>query len=126
MKTFAMMALLCACACPVVALAQSGGCDAKRQSIETEIGYAKAQGNSARVQGLTTALGEVKAHCTDASLQRDAEQKVAKAQAKLDERQKDLQQARDQGKGPQKIADRQRKVDQAHADLEQAMIDASH
>ena len=125
MKNSVKLAWFVACFCPVFAFAQSSGCDVKRQSIETELAYAQAHGNSSRVLGLQKALSEVKAHCSDASLRRDAEEKVAKAQEKLDERQKDLQEAKDQGKSPQKIADRQRKVDQAHADLEQAMIDAS-
>lgn len=126
MKTIAKVLLLGACLFPLAALAQTGGCDAKRASIQQEIIYAQAHGNAARVQGLQKALSEVNAHCTDAGLRSDAEQKVAKAQQKLAERQQDLQDAKDQGKSASKIADRQRKVDDAHADLEQAMIDAAH
>lgn len=125
MKTFYKVLLAEALLLPVLALAQSGGCDAKRASIQQEIAYAQAHNNAPRVQGLQKALSEVNAHCTDASLRSDAEQKVAKAQDKLAERQKELQQAKDEGKSPQKIADRQRKVDDAHAELEQAMIDAT-
>lgn len=124
MKTSLSFVLLIAFLSPALALAQSGGCDAKRQSIENEIAYAQTQGNAARVQGLQKALAEVKAHCTDASLRSAAEQKVSKAQGKLQDRQHDLQAAKDQGKSAQKIADRQRKVDDAHADLQQAMMDA--
>lgn len=124
MKTSASFVLLMGFICPTLALAQSGGCDTKRQSIETEISYAQAHGNTARVQGLQKALAEMKVHCTDASLRSDAEQKVAKAQDKLQERQHDLQDAKAQGKSAQKIADRQRKLDDAHAELQQAMMDA--
>jgi len=109
---------------PVLALAQSAGCDAKRQSIETEIAYAQSHGNASRVRGLQTALAEVTAHCTEASLQSAANKKVAKAREDVATNERDLQQARDQGKSAKKIADRQRKLDEAHADLEQALISA--
>ena len=124
MKALTSLVLLAACLCPAVLLAQSGGCDAKRQSIEQEITYAQAHGNASRVQGLQTALAQVKAHCTDASLRSDAEQKVAKAQQKVVAQEQELEQAREQGKGADKMADRQRKVDDAHAQLQQAMMDA--
>ena len=124
MKTSLSFVLLMAFLSPALALAQSGGCDAKRQSIENEIAYAQAHDNAAHEQGLQKALAGVKTHCTDASLRSAAEQKVGKAQAKLQDRQRDLQAAKDQGKSAQKIADRQRKVDDAHADLQQAMMDA--
>ena len=124
MNMFLPMVVLAALLSPAIALAQSSGCDAKRQSIEHEIAYAQAHGNAARVQGLQTALAHVKAHCTDESLRNAAAQKVSKAQDKLAQRQRELQEAKDQGKSPEKIADRQRKVDDAHADLEQAMVDA--
>jgi hypothetical protein len=124
MKALASIALLVCFVAPTLALAQSGGCDAKRHSIETEIAYAQGHGNAARVRGLQTALAEVTAHCTDASLQNAANKKVAKAQEDVADNERNLQQARDQGKSPKKIADRQRKLDQAHADLEQALINA--
>ncbi len=124
MKAVTSLVLLVACLCPAVLLAQSGACDAKRQSIEQEITYAQAHGNASRVQGLQTALAQVKAHCTDASLRSDAEQKVAKAQQKVVAQEQELEQAREQGKGADKMADRQRKVDDAHAQLQQAMMDA--
>lgn len=124
MKALTSLVLLAACLCPAVLLAQSGGCDAKRQSIEQEITYAQAHGNASRVQGLQTALAQVKAHCSDASLRSDAEQKVAKAQQKVVAQEQELEQAREQGKSADKMADRQRKVDDAHAQLQQAMMDA--
>lgn len=124
MKAYASIALLASFVVPTLALAQTGGCDAKRQSIETEIAYAQSHDNASRVRGLQTALAEVTAHCTDASLQNAANKKVAKAQEDVAENERDLQQAKDQGKSAKKIADRQRKLDQAHADLEQALINA--
>ncbi|WP_199098690.1 DUF1090 domain-containing protein [Dyella sp. ASV21] len=124
MKAVACLSMLAALLVPAMTFAQTGGCDAKRQSIENEIAYAQSRGNTARVQGLQKALAEVNAHCTDASLQREADQKVANARDTLTEREQELQEAKDQGKSPQKIADRQRKVDEAHAKLEQALMDA--
>ncbi|HEX7813703.1 DUF1090 domain-containing protein [Dyella sp.] len=113
-----------AMAFPGLVFAQSPGCEAKRQALETELAYAQAHGNTAREQGLRTALSHVESHCTEESLRSAAQQKVAKAQAKLAEREHDLQQAKDQGKSPKKIADRQRKVDEAHEALEKAMLEA--
>jgi hypothetical protein len=111
---------------PTLALAQSSGCDAKRQSIENEIAYAQSHGNASRVSGLQTALAGVKDHCTEASLQKASEAKVTKARKDVAEREHDLQEAKDQGKSAKKIADRQRKLDQAHAELEQALINAGY
>jgi hypothetical protein len=124
MKVLPSIVLLASFIVPSVVLAQSAGCDTKRQSIETEIAYAQSHNNAARVRGLQTALAEVTAHCTDASLQSAANKKVAKARDNVAENERDLQEAKDQGKSPKKIADRQRKLDQAHADLEEALINA--
>jgi hypothetical protein len=124
MKVLPSIVLLASFIAPSVVLAQSAGCDTKRQSIETEIAYAQSHNNAARVRGLQTALAEVTAHCTDASLQSAANKKVAKARDNVAENERDLQEAKDQGKSPKKIADRQRKLDQAHADLEEALINA--
>lgn len=125
MRALASGVLFASFLLPTVALAQSSGCDAKRQSIETEIGYAQSHGNASRVKGLQTALAEVKDHCTDASLQKASEARVAKAQKEVAERERDLQDAKDQGKSPKKIVDRQRKLDQAHAELEQVLVNAA-
>ena len=124
MKVLPSIVLLASFIVPSVVLAQSAGCDTKRQSIETEIAYAQSHDNAARVRGLQTALAEVTAHCTDASLQSAANKKVAKARDNVAENERDLQEAKDQGKSQKKIADRQRKLDQAHADLEEALINA--
>ena len=112
-------------ACSTHALAQTGGCDAKRQEIEQELAYAKAHGNANRVKGLETALDNMKANCTDASLRKSSQRKVDAAKKKVAEREADLQKAQADGKSPKKVADRQRKLDEAHADLEKALIEAS-
>ncbi|HVI53744.1 MAG TPA: DUF1090 domain-containing protein [Luteibacter sp.] len=124
MKAHASIALLALLIIPTVVSAQSSGCDAKRQSIETEIAYAQNHDNTSRVRGLQTALAEVTAHCTEASLQSAANNRIAKARDHVTEKAHELQEAKAQGKSPKKIADRQRKLDQAHADLEQALLDA--
>lgn len=106
-------------------LAQTGGCDAKRQEIEQEIAYAKAHGNANRVRGLETALDNVKSNCTEASLRKSSQRKVDAARKKVAERESDLQKAQADGKSPKKVAERQQKLDDAHTDLEKALIEAS-
>ncbi|HVE06839.1 MAG TPA: DUF1090 domain-containing protein [Paraburkholderia sp.] len=118
-------AMLVAVICPMVSQARTAGCDAKRVSIENEIAYAQAHGNANRVNGLETALAQMNANCTDAALRSAAQRKVDDAQKKLAERQRDLQEAKANGKSAKKIAERQRKVDDAHAELESAQTAAS-
>ncbi|WP_044043865.1 DUF1090 domain-containing protein [Caballeronia insecticola] len=117
--------LFAAMASPLYCAAQSNGCDAKRSSIEKEITYARAHGNANRVDGLETALARLNANCTDESLRNASQRKVAAAQKKLDERQHDLQKAKEDGKSAKKIAERQRKVDESHAELERAQTEAN-
>jgi ribonuclease HI len=109
---------------PLVCFAQTTGCDAKRESVEQEIAYAQAHGNTKRVDGLETALAQINANCTDATLRSDAQRKVAQAQEKLTERERDLKRAKADGKSAKKIAERQRKVDEAHAELERLQTEA--
>jgi DNA-binding NarL/FixJ family response regulator len=117
--------LLGMAAYPMVCTAQTGGCDAKRTSMEREISYAQAHGNAKRVDGLETALAQLNATCTDAVLRSDAQRKVAAAEKKLSERQRELQQAKADGKSAKKIAERQHKVDEAHAELEKVQTEAT-
>lgn len=125
MNTATRLLLLGILACPMVCSAEANGCDAKRNSIDKEIAYAQAHGNTKRVEGLETALAQLNANCTDAMLRSDAQRKVTAAQKKLAERQHDLQEAQADGKSAKKIADRQRKVDEAHAELEKVQLEAS-
>jgi hypothetical protein len=125
MKSAFKAVLLMSIASPVLCMAQANSCDAKRASIEQEITYARAHGNTSRIEGLETALARLNANCTDASLKSEGQRKVADAQKRLKERQRDLDAARAQGKSAGKIADRQRKVDEAHAALERAQAQAS-
>ena len=125
MKILIPAILLATFIAPTMGWAQSRGCDAKRQSIQRELTYARAHHDASRVQGLQKALAEMNAHCTDVSLRSAAQQKVTEAQKKLADRQHELQQAQSQGKSSEKIVARQRKVADAHAELEQAMMDAA-
>jgi hypothetical protein len=118
--------LLVVAALPAASFAQTTSCDAKRQSIEHEIAYAQTHGHAQRVEGLETALARLNANCTDAGLRSDAQKKVAQAQAKLSEREKDLREAKAEGKSAKKIASQQRKVDEAHAELERVQAEAGN
>lgn len=124
MKITLRIALLSSIVLPTLAWSQVGGCDARRDSLEKEIAYAEAHGNANRVDGLETALARMNGNCTDASLRSASERKVAAAQKRLAEREKDLHEAKAQGKSAKKIAERQRKVDEAHADLERAQAES--
>lgn len=66
------------------------GCAAKRQAISAQIEQAKAHGNSEQQAGLEKALSEVTAHCTDASLRKERENKVLDAKHEVSRRQADL------------------------------------
>ena len=73
------------------------GCAAKRQAISAQIEQAKAHGNSAQQAGLEKALSEVTAHCTDASLRKERENKVLDAKHEVSRRQADLDKAMKKG-----------------------------
>lgn len=125
MNTIIKAFLFSAVMYPLVCSAQTDGCDAKRASIEQEITYAQAHGNTKRVDGLETALAQMNANCTDAVLRGDAQCKVTAAQRKLSEREHDLREAKADGKSARKIAERQRKVDDARAELERVQVEAA-
>lgn len=125
MNTIMKTLLLAMLSYPMLCSAQTGGCAEKRNSIEKEITYAQAHGNTKQVEGLKTALAKMNANCTDAGLRSEAQRKVTEAQEKLSERQQDLEEAKAKGKSAEKIADRQRKVDEAHAELEKRQVEAS-
>ena len=55
------------------------GCAAKKQAITLQLEQARAHGNSNQVAGLEKALSEVNAHCTDAGLRKERENKVLEA-----------------------------------------------
>ena len=96
------------------------GCAAKRQAISAQIEQAKAHGNSAQQAGLEKALSEVTAHCTDASLRKERENKVLDAKHEVSRRQADLDKAMKKGDAD-KINKRKDKLAQSRKELQDAV-----
>ncbi len=105
-----------------VSAAELTGCAAKKQEITRQLEYARTHNNQHRVNGLTTALAEVEAHCTDASLQKERQQKVAEKQEKVNERQAELKEAQSSGRSD-KVAKKQQKLDEAKEELAAAQAE---
>ncbi|MNF60457.1 hypothetical protein D3C85_764950 [compost metagenome] len=126
MKFLAPIALLALCSAivtPLMATDQTPeltGCAAKRQSISSQIEQAKAQGNAEQLAGLEKALSEVTAHCTDASLKKERENKVLDAKHEVSQRQADLDKAMKKG-DPEKINKRKDKLAESRKELQQAL-----
>ncbi|EDQ6556426.1 DUF1090 domain-containing protein [Salmonella enterica subsp. enterica] len=100
------------------------GCGYKRQQLEHQLEYALAYNNAHRVAGLREALRQIDEHCTDNSLLRQKENKVAEKKRKVAERQRELEQARASGKR-EKIASKQAKLDEAREELAEARRELS-
>lgn len=96
------------------------GCAAKRQAISTQIEQAKAHGNSEQQAGLEKALSEVTAHCNDATLKKERENKVLDAKHEVSRRQADLDKAMKKG-GPDKINKRKDKLAESRKELQNAV-----
>ena len=96
------------------------GCAAKRQAISSQIEQAKAHGNSAQQAGLEKALAEVTAHCTDAGLKKERENKVLDAKHEVSRRQADLDKAMKKG-DPDKINKRKEKLADSRKELQDAV-----
>lgn len=125
MKTLSFVALLAACGLftPFALAADATalkGCDAKKANLQTQIDYAKAHNNSHQQAGLQKALDEVNAHCTDASLRQEREQKITEAKHEVAERQADLAEANKKGDAD-KISKRQAKLAESQKELQDAM-----
>ena len=99
---------------------QLTGCAAKRQAISLQIEQAKAHGNSEQQAGLEKALSEVTAHCTDASLKKERENKVLDAKHEVSRRQADLDKAMKKG-DPDKINKRKDKLAESRKELQDAV-----
>jgi hypothetical protein len=98
------------------------GCAAKWQDLTQQIQQARAAGNTQREAGLQKALKENQANCTDASLTKERQKKVASAQREVDEREADLKKA--QVKGDQKNIDkRKEKLANAQKDMAEAQAE---
>ena len=96
------------------------GCAAKRQAISSQIEQAKAHGNSYQQAGLEKALNEVTAHCTDAGLKKERENKVLDAKHEVSRRQADLDKAMKKG-DPDKINKRKEKLADSRKELQDAV-----
>ncbi|RBA24775.1 DUF1090 domain-containing protein [Herminiimonas fonticola] len=95
-------------------------CLSKRQDILTQIDQAKAKGNNKQVAGLNKALKANDANCTPESLRRAGEKDVSEARAKVADRDRELTEAKAEGKDKDKIAKREQKLNEAQAELQRA------
>lgn len=95
-------------------------CLKKRQDILTQIAQAKAKGNDKQVAGLNKALKANDANCTPESLRAAREKDVSEARAKVADRDRELTEAKAEGKDKEKIAKREQKLNEAQTELQRA------
>ncbi|RZS81383.1 DUF1090 domain-containing protein [Pigmentiphaga kullae] len=118
MKRLAILLLLsCGATVSVAAPDAADPCVQKRADILRQIEQARQHGNDNRVAGLNRALREQEAHCTPESIRRAREKDVAQARQKLAERERELREARSEGKDAGKIAKREAKLREARDEL---------
>lgn len=98
-------------------LAAESLCQQKQQDIQREIEMAKQHDNQRRVTGLERALTEVRANCTDDKLKSAHAERIEAQQHKVAERERELQQDRQEGKDQEKIGKRERKLEEARQEL---------
>lgn len=98
-------------------LAAESLCQQKQQDIQREIEMAKQHDNQRRVTGLERALTEVRANCTDEKLKSAHAERIEAQQHKVAERERELQQDRQEGKDQEKIDKRERKLEEARQEL---------
>jgi hypothetical protein len=98
-------------------LAAESLCQQKQQDIQHEIEMAKQHDNQRRVTGLERALTEVRANCTDEKLKSAHAERIEAQQHKVAERERELQQDRQEGKDQEKIGKRERKLEEARQEL---------
>ncbi len=125
MKRLAILLLLSSSSMlPVAATASAANatdpCLQKRADILHQIDQAKQHGNTHRLAGLNKALREQEAHCTPESIRKAREQDVAEARHEVAERERELREAKSDGKDADKIAKREAKLKEAQDDLAQA------
>lgn len=95
-------------------------CISKRQDILKQIDQAKAKGNDKQLAGLNKALKANDANCTPELLRAAREKDVSEARAKVADRDRELTEAKAEGKDKDKIAKRQQKLNEAQAELQRA------
>ena len=108
----------------VQAQTSTKGCAAKKDSVESQIAYAKKHGNTQELTGLETALSELNAHCTDERLRADREAKIKEKQEKIAEYQADLKELQATG-NKKKITKKQKKIQEVQAELKEAQDELS-
>ena len=96
---------------------QLAGCAAKRESIRAELRDAQQMGNTNKVEGLSRAVDENNASCRDDALTARHNQKIVKAQAKVNQTDRSLRLAQEANKEPKKIAKLEGKLEKARAEL---------
>lgn len=111
------LCLSAAAASSAWAAAELTGCAAKRESIRSELRDARQMGNTNKVEGLSRALDELNANCRDDRLVQRHNEKVIKAQARVNQTERSLRLAQEANKEPKKIAKLEGKLEKARADL---------
>ena len=126
MKRFSPLVMFTVCgllAAPLMAAdpaPELTGCAAKKQAITVQLEQARAHGNSDQVAGLEKALSEVNAHCTDAGLKKERENKVLEAKHEVSKRQADLDKAMKKGDA-ENIDKRKTKLAESRKELQEAL-----
>jgi hypothetical protein len=100
------------------AATQLTGCAAKRDAITLQI--QQAQKNPERKAGLEKALDEVNANCRDTDLDKQRNQKIIKAQVKVNETERALHKAEREQRSEKKLAKLRAKYESAKAELAEA------
>jgi len=96
------------------------GCAAKKQEIETQLSFARQHNNTHQVAGLEKALREVEQNCTEGSLLKQRQEKVAEKKIKVQEREQELAKAKMEGRSASKIQKREDKLAEAREELKDA------
>ncbi|MGC0915012.1 DUF1090 domain-containing protein [Pantoea agglomerans] len=96
------------------------GCAAKKQEIETQLSFARQHNNTHQVAGLEKALSEVNQNCTESSLLKQGQEKVAEKKLKVQEREQELAKAKAEGRSASKIQKREDKLADARQELKEA------
>ncbi|SPP31783.1 hypothetical protein ARAF_1441 [Arsenophonus endosymbiont of Aleurodicus floccissimus] len=94
-------------------------CKIKKQTIQTQIEYAKKDNNQDKIDGLKTALKNLENNCSSEFIYQKNKNEVEKKRLKVREREVDLKEA--QAKGDKnKISKQQQKLQQAKIELYKA------
>lgn len=96
------------------------GCAAKKQDIETRLSFARQHNNTHQIAGLEKALREVDQNCTEDSLLKQRQEKVAEKKREVHEREQELTKAKAEGRSASKIQKRENKLAEAREELKEA------